>query len=96
MSGWPARVVLAPVRFYRRFISPLKPAPSCRFHPTCSAYAIEAVERHGALKGAWLAVWRVLRCHPLNPGGYDPVPPVGRRAVRKHAHEPHSHEIVTK
>ncbi len=92
MSGWPARVVLAPVRFYRRFISPLKPAPSCRFHPTCSAYAIEAVERHGALKGAWLAVWRVLRCHPFNPGGYDPVPPAGRRAAHRHAHEPHGHE----
>lgn len=71
-----ARVVAAPIRFYRRFISPLKPVPSCRFHPSCSSYAIEAIEVHGALKGSWLALRRVSRCHPFNPGGFDPVPPV--------------------
>ncbi len=99
MSAWPARIVLAPVRFYRRFISPLKPVPSCRFHPTCSAYAVEAVESHGVLKGTYLAVRRVLRCHPFNPGGFDPVPPVVNRAERTasaqaacgHEHHQHSH-----
>lgn len=49
--------------------------PSCRFHPSCSNYALEALDTHGALKGSWLAVRRVSRCHPFNPGGYDPVPP---------------------
>ena len=63
------------VKAYRRFISPLKPR-TCRFHPTCSAYALEALERHGALLGSYLAARRLLRCHPLHPGGLDPVPPV--------------------
>ncbi|MBB5235062.1 membrane protein insertion efficiency factor YidD [Deinococcus budaensis] len=62
------------VRGYQRHLSPRKPAPTCRFTPTCSQYAVEAVERHGALKGGWLAAWRVLRCNPLVPGGFDPVP----------------------
>ncbi|MCL4424876.1 MAG: membrane protein insertion efficiency factor YidD [Firmicutes bacterium] len=61
------------IRFYRRYISPLKP-PTCRFHPTCSQYSLVAVERYGAKKGGWLALKRILRCHPFNPGGYDPVP----------------------
>ncbi|MGH7522740.1 MAG: membrane protein insertion efficiency factor YidD [Gemmatimonadales bacterium] len=61
------------IRGYQRFISPLFP-PSCRFTPSCSQYALEAVERHGALRGTWLAVRRVARCHPWNAGGYDPVP----------------------
>ncbi|CAN5851036.1 hypothetical protein BH23DEI1_BH23DEI1_04500 [soil metagenome] len=72
------RLVLLPIEFYRRVVSPLKVVPSCRFHPTCSAYAAEAVREHGALVGAWLGVARVVRCHPWNPGGFDPVPP--RRA----------------
>ncbi len=66
-------LILALIRFYQRFVSPLKP-PTCRFHPTCSHYAYQAVARHGALWGSYLAIRRVLRCHPLNPGGYDPVP----------------------
>jgi len=67
----------AGIVFYRRFISPLKP-PTCRFHPTCSAYALEAIEVHGALYGSWLAIRRILRCHPYHPGGFDPVPPPGK------------------
>ena len=61
------------VAFYRRWISPLLP-PRCRFHPSCSAYALEALERHGSLHGGWLSARRVLRCHPFHPGGFDPVP----------------------
>jgi len=66
-------VVVLPIRIYRRVISPALPR-RCRFYPTCSAYAIEAIERHGPIKGGWLAVRRILRCHPFHPGGYDPVP----------------------
>ncbi|MGQ9684544.1 MAG: membrane protein insertion efficiency factor YidD [Anaerolineae bacterium] len=61
------------IRGYRRVISPMLP-PACRFTPTCSDYAYQAIERYGALKGTWLAVRRILRCHPFHPGGYDPVP----------------------
>jgi putative membrane protein insertion efficiency factor len=61
------------VRGYQVVLSPLLPA-SCRYYPSCSAYAIEALERHGALRGSWLAVCRIARCHPFRPGGYDPVP----------------------
>ena len=66
-------VVLALLKFYRLAISPFL-GRHCRFHPSCSAYAIEAVERHGAVKGGWLGLRRILRCHPWNAGGYDPVP----------------------
>lgn len=65
--------ILLLLRFYRRFISPLF-GPTCRFEPTCSQYAMQAVERHGALKGGWLTLRRLLRCHPFHPGGYHPVP----------------------
>lgn len=68
------RLLLAALRFYRRHISPHLP-PMCRYYPTCSRYAIEAIETHGALRGGLLALWRLLRCNPLSPGGYDPVPP---------------------
>lgn len=68
-------LALAPIRFYRAAISPLMP-PICRFHPSCSVYAITAIERHGVLRGYLLAVRRVLRCHPFHPGGFDPVPEV--------------------
>lgn len=62
------------IRFYQKYLSPLKAAPTCKFYPTCSAYAIEAIEKHGAIKGTMLAVWRILRCNPFSKGGYDPVP----------------------
>ncbi|WP_422111002.1 membrane protein insertion efficiency factor YidD [Glaesserella parasuis] len=66
--------MLALVHFYRYVISPLI-GPRCRFYPTCSTYALEAVKIHGAIKGGWLALKRILRCNPLNEGGEDPVPP---------------------
>lgn len=68
--GW---LLIQPIRFYQKFLSPLKP-PSCRFTPTCSQYAIEAIRRHGPFKGTALAVWRILRCNPWGGSGYDPVP----------------------
>lgn len=67
------RLLVLLVRGYQVAISPMLPA-SCRYYPSCSAYAIEALERHGALRGSWLAVRRISRCHPFRPGGYDPVP----------------------
>lgn len=67
------RLLLSLIRFYRRAVSPYK-KPCCRYIPTCSAYAFEAIEKYGAAKGGWLALRRVLRCHPFRPGGYDPVP----------------------
>lgn len=66
-------VLIIPIRFYQLCISPMLP-PSCRFQPTCSQYAIEAIRKHGPLKGVWLAVKRILRCHPWGGSGYDPVP----------------------
>lgn len=67
------RLLTLPIHFYRYCISPLTPA-SCRFTPTCSEYAIEAIMRHGAIKGTWLALRRICRCHPWGGSGYDPVP----------------------
>jgi putative membrane protein insertion efficiency factor len=61
------------LRFYKRFLSPLLP-PMCRFEPTCSVYAADAISKYGFVRGWWLALKRLLRCHPLNPGGWDPVP----------------------
>ena len=66
-------LLLVPLRFYKRWISPLLP-PSCRYHPTCSIYAMEAVEHYGVLKGGWMGLKRLARCHPGYPGGFDPVP----------------------
>ena len=66
-------IVLLPIYFYRYAISPLKP-PSCRYTPTCSEYAVQAVKKHGPLKGLWLATRRILSCHPWNGSEYDPVP----------------------
>ena len=68
-----AEALILPIKFYRRCISPKTP-PSCRFTPTCSQYAIEALRKHGPLKGLYLAVRRILRCHPWGGSGYDPVP----------------------
>jgi putative membrane protein insertion efficiency factor len=70
--SWLKRIVIAPIRGYQRFISPLTP-PSCRFVPSCSCYAIEAVEKRGVIRGTAMAAWRLLRCHPFSRGGYDPV-----------------------
>ena len=70
------RLLIAPIRFYQRFLSPLKPAPTCRFLPTCSSYAIEAIERRGIVVGSLKALWRLLRCNPFCAGGYDPVIPL--------------------
>ena len=70
LIGW---LLILPIRFYRKYISPLKP-PTCRFTPTCSQYAIEAIRKHGPFKGVALAVWRILRCNPWGGSGYDPVP----------------------
>ncbi len=67
------RFLIALLKFYRRYISPLKP-PTCIYTPTCSEYAIQAIEKYGAKKGGWLALKRVLRCNPFFPGGNDPVP----------------------
>ena len=68
---------MALIRLYQRFISPLLP-PSCRFEPSCSHYGYEAISKYGILQGGWLAVKRISRCQPFNPGGYDPVPDLGK------------------
>lgn len=68
------RLLILPIRVYKRCISPLLPL-SCRFYPSCSSYAIQAIEIHGPAKGLWLAAKRILRCHPGSAGGFDPVPP---------------------
>ena len=77
------RLATAPIRFYMRFVSPLF-APRCRYHPSCSAYAVQAIERYGILRGAVLAAWRLLRCNPFSHGGYDPpeAQTLFRRAAR--------------
>lgn len=66
-------VVLALIRFYKRFISPLL-GSNCRYHPTCSQYTYEAIEKYGVASGGWMGIKRIARCHPWRPGGYDPVP----------------------
>ncbi|HWV39338.1 MAG TPA: membrane protein insertion efficiency factor YidD [Vulgatibacter sp.] len=83
MIGHFARRILAvPIRFYRALLSPLLPA-SCRFHPSCSAYALQALEEHGAGRGLWLTLRRIARCHPFHAGGIDPVPPSRGRRLEK-------------
>ncbi|MBP2243034.1 putative membrane protein insertion efficiency factor [Cytobacillus eiseniae] len=67
------KIMIGVIRFYQIVISPLKP-PTCRFYPTCSHYGLESVKRFGALKGGWLAIRRILKCHPFHPGGIDLVP----------------------
>lgn len=67
-------LVLAAIRFYQKTLALTLPPDTCRFYPSCSHYGYEAVEKYGVIKGGWLAIKRVARCHPFNPGGYDPVP----------------------
>jgi uncharacterized protein len=76
------------IRFYQLAISPLKP-PSCRFYPTCSHYGLEAVKRFGAIKGGWLTLKRIMKCHPFNPGGFDYVP---KQWPSKKKTKPRSHQ----
>jgi putative membrane protein insertion efficiency factor len=81
------RAAILPIRIYQVAISPLLP-PSCRYQPTCSAYAAEALELHGVLRGSWLTVKRLLRCHPWGGSGYDPVPEAPERTgSRKSGHK---------
>lgn len=68
------RVFISLIRFYQKYLSPLKKTGTCKYYPTCSEYAAQAIEKHGALKGLVLAVWRILRCNPFSEGGIDPVP----------------------
>ncbi|UCC86359.1 MAG: membrane protein insertion efficiency factor YidD [Anaerolineales bacterium] len=74
-------IALGLIRAYQRFISPLFP-PTCRFEPSCSHYGYEAISKYGILRGGWLATKRISRCHPFNPGGYDPVPELRTGADR--------------
>lgn len=82
------RVFLGALGLYRRFISPLLP-PACRFYPSCSQYASEAIANYGVRRGGWLAIKRLTRCHPFHPGGLDPVP-YDARTLRKEACAPSS------
>lgn len=66
------KIAILMIKFYRLFISPLKP-PTCRFMPTCSEYALQAIEKYGIIRGGSMAIRRILRCHPFHPGGYDPI-----------------------
>lgn len=80
-------ILIALIKFYRYFLSPYI-GSSCRFHPTCSVYALEAIEKYGAAKGSWLGIKRLLRCHPFSPGGYDPVPGTEQSDIScNHSHE---------
>lgn len=74
LGNLPRIPLLALIRAYQKVVSPSLPPDTCRFYPSCSHYGYQAIYKHGALKGTFLAVWRVLRCNPWNPGGYDPVP----------------------
>lgn len=75
------------IRFYQKFISPLKP-PTCRFYPTCSHYGLEAVQRYGPIKGGYLTIVRILKCHPFHPGGFDPVPDLRQKCTHSKSKSP--------
>jgi len=70
----PRLLLLVLIRLYQKIVSPALPANTCRFYPSCSHYGYQAIYRHGAFKGLALTIWRILRCNPFNPGGYDPIP----------------------
>lgn len=80
MSVMINKALIALIRFYQLAISPFTP-PSCRFHPTCSHYGIEALKRFGPIKGSWLTAIRILKCHPFHPGGFDPVPEKKKKQI---------------
>jgi uncharacterized protein len=76
-----ASILMAPIIGYQKYLSPLKAAPTCRFYPSCSSYALEALRVHGALRGSALTVARIAKCQPFHPGGFDPVPPAARTSL---------------
>jgi putative membrane protein insertion efficiency factor len=71
--GWIKKLMIGLIRVYQKYLSPLKGRKTCRFYPTCSQYAIDALAKYGVIKGSWMAVKRLSKCHPFHPGGYDPV-----------------------
>lgn len=81
----PRRILVMPIKLYRKYLSPLKGSPSCRFVPTCSEYALTAIERWGVFAGGFLAIRRILRCNPFHPGGFDPVPERKRKKDSIHS-----------
>jgi uncharacterized protein len=87
------KIFIGFIRGYQKFISPLFP-PSCRYYPTCSNYAVQAIQKHGAIKGSIMGMTRILRCHPFIKGGYDPVPDafsIHRNREHQHSHSDHEH-----
>ena len=87
------KIFIGLIRGYQKFISPLFP-PSCRYYPTCSNYSVQAIQKHGALKGSLMGIARILRCHPFVKGGYDPVPEqfsIRRNKEDEHSHSEHEH-----
>lgn len=77
-----AKLLALPIRFYRKYISP-RTSPSCKFRPTCSEYALDALSEWGAIRGSLLAIWRILRCNPFSKGGFDPVPVNEKKRAKK-------------
>lgn len=74
LRNFPRIVLLVFIRLYQKIVSPALPSNTCRFYPSCSHYGYQAVYKYGAIKGLFMSIWRILRCNPFNPGGYDPVP----------------------
>ena len=87
------KIFIGLIRGYQKFISPLFP-PSCRYYPTCSNYSVQAIQKHGAIKGSLMGIARILRCHPFVKGGFDPVPEqfsIRRNKEDEHSHSEHEH-----